>query len=108
MNKLTKEQAAWLIDKINREGGVSYGMLTPPALQAYEDIMQIINQCTEQEFPELHIDDVHITRPNDSFVYILISYPQGSRLGSHMSVEDFKDFAIGVTKIAEWLENETS
>lgn len=100
MNKLTKEQSQWLIKALRNKAVGDDDMVI------YDKIIKTINQCTEEEFPEFKVDLA------DGMIYINNIYAE-NRISIdtfgvssvHLSNQCFLEFAEGVAKIKEWLDD---
>lgn len=104
MKKLTKEQRDSILEKFHWEASLS-----ERAPAAYRELLEnILDRHTEKEFPvwtpanaPIHIgyaqsyarDFIKITILDDGFV----------NCSKYLNVEEFKQFAIGVNKIVEYL-----
>ena len=113
MQKLTKEQAQWLKERIKDLYFNNY----PVSNDAHNyslDVKDIINQCTEKEFPlsEIQFDP-------DSKIYFEYE-PCDEQPGIRMHLDvyggdesqfkfwfnEFKDFAQGVNEIVKWIDEQ--
>ncbi len=112
--KLNKQQAAFLIKNINQHAtteNIKYSNFF------YDDLIKIINQCTEKEFPESRTD-LHLYTGDVPGCIILSNYgvEEGQRQielrmktsnktdsWTTLFVEEFKQFATGVNAITAWL-----
>lgn len=128
MKKLTTEQAQWLIKEINVKlllrclppGECDINRLIGEGKFCYEptNIVEIINQCTEKEFP-----DIDITWDSPSFLSSVDNQDQSIKIHflpnygfniildahSHRTFFDnktFKEFADGINEIVKWLEEQ--
>jgi hypothetical protein len=111
MQKLTKEQADWLIERFSKthwaqdmKGGLYQG-----------DIRNIINECTEKKFPELHlsildadndpISSLNLTKCtwcNDSVTRLhLIDPRKGDEFGVDIRPLELKILYDGIGRILE-------
>lgn len=103
VKKLTPEQADWLIETLNYFGNDDLIHITKTNLQ------EIINQCTEKEFPEF----VMSITAGDKYC---LSFEQFDKDGIKIccnkapwlrfSFDEFKKFADGCNRIVQWLEQE--
>lgn len=109
MKKLTKEQAEFLIDKVDR----IFLMENKEAL-FNDKVVKIINECTEKEFPEIfksHLgcepDTIRVyhnsSTENDCDCEIEL---YTTTKFTHFTNEQFKQFAAGCSKVVEWLEGQ--
>lgn len=107
MNKLTREQADWLIEKLKC---VPYAYIhaIPEWSNMLIEAKIVINQCTEKHFPGFYandISDVHFLTIssgapiNSNWAYI-------SSGGGHMNKEQFNQFTKNCQKICEWLQSQ--
>ncbi len=108
MNKLTKEQAAWLIETL-KESRIRMNDYQRMHLQIEENVIsigameEVINQCTEKEFPILiqrTTTESFTIEPSSHVNYIAFGH---GALSCKLSLEQFKEFADGVNKIVEYL-----
>lgn len=98
MKKLSKEQADWLIERINNPD--NYFVEHPQtACDTLNKIKEIINQYTEKEFPEYKAKHINIFLDHNDEVRINI---EGQEL--EFTNKDFKAFAKGCNKIVEYLD----
>ncbi len=120
--KLSKEQAEWLIEEINsrvrRKAIPGAGALHDVFLFPI-DVENIINQCTEKEFPAFEMnlytqdqveldekpDVLKVNQYGDYTSPIHVEYRDvcGEALDFLIPTEKFKQFADGVNKIVEYL-----
>lgn len=113
MQKLSKEQADWLIESMKKQRTDTYwnALIGPNEFQFMENI---INQCTEKEFPAYRFQDKDAC---SSFIDLSLFCPGGSsskpligiRLFEgylNLYAEEFKDFTLGCQKIVEWIEEQ--
>ncbi len=111
MDKLTKEQAEWLIERLCSE--ITYQLNNVPSHQ----IKEIIHQCTEKEFPELQMQtedrliDIQITgrEIDDEFnqVCVEISNQDDGHIVIPLYSKEFKQFTEGCNKIVKWLNEQS-
>ncbi len=126
MQKLTKEQADWLIDRLFN----CRSLVIPPA--PIEDVhlnfiktRELINQCTEKQFPEFKLSENELENAfisvsknvskegeerDESEEYIFIEVNNGAlNSKSYIMIDhkQFEEFAARINKIVEYL-NETS
>ncbi len=113
--KLTREQAELLISKIAKFYSAHYGnrdmrMFMP-------DLASIINQCTEKEFPRFEMKDVRDGRIGcrqrdnlDIEIYLSNTVYGNNGYGGIvvLSNELLKEFAQGINKIVEYLNDHTA
>ena len=105
MEKLTREQADWLIEKVM--DNVRTGEFADVVYA--DEIENIINQCTEKEFPSIHMRPKHAEDTEEVKVYtgwcdgsngnciILFSLEEYT----HFNKEQFKQFTAGCQKICQ-------
>ena len=105
MQKLTKEQAEWLIERFDETRMIqdSFGRLYK------SDVEKIINECAEKKFPEFVMSITTWDR-------YCLSFEQFDKDGIKIccnkapwlrfSFDEFKQFAEGVNKIVEWLKEQ--
>lgn len=115
MNRLSKEQADWLIDLIkNKFHELAHKNREPyPQEIVYlTEATKIINQCTEKEFPMFNVD-AGCEPPNVKHLTIEKSFCDNCliRLHNnegeptyHFTKEQFLRFAEGVNKIVDWIK----
>lgn len=103
--KLTREQAEWLQGMFDKEtAGIR-------ELAPY-DIRVILHKCTEKEFPALNhpvtradgavCSHVKIEEATLSPPWAINLHVSGEFVG--MKADEFKQFALGVNKVVEWLD----
>ena len=114
MNKLTKQQAEWLIENIRStfqlkqlDAGIN--------LTRLKHIEEVINQCTEKEFPKFNgsadEDDIDIVHSKYDSTPIRIDVTSKSNPDSasgciYFLKEEFKKFTEGCLAIVKFLEDE--
>ncbi len=113
MNKLSQEQAEWLIEKIKKHDNIhrDAGGGCTSCIYAY-DVEETINQCTEKEFPEFNLEypkgkisiSENDNRINIGFVDIMGSLRACGNL--YIPKERFKQFTQGCNEIVKWLEEQ--
>lgn len=111
MNKLSKEQADWLIQQFKFKAASASHLYN-------SEIDQVINQCTEKEFPSIHmrpahatdeekieVDYVHCDNATDKTEYCirLFSFEEYT----HFSKEEFREFVLKCNTIIGYLDAET-
>ncbi len=100
--KLTKEQSEYLAEKLYELKGKDAGYLA--VNDNYElkvkDFQDIINQCTEQEFPSFIFKNVRIEKLNDK-VWLDFTGYDGS---ASFTYDEFKQFADGIVAAKTWIE----
>lgn len=113
MNKLTREQADWLIERLRNQSFDLYG-IHPSSRESnkgfsYKTMEDFIKQCTEtqKEFPQFvlgHLCDYVISvdriRDNPETITILTCYQE-----SDFTPEQFKQFTEGCNKIVQWIKD---
>lgn len=105
MKKLTKTQAQELIKEVFESRDKDLDDSDNPWYR-FEDFKRIINQCTEKEFPKIRCAfGVHCE--------LTFKMPDCNTVGIdynaddiEFSIEEFKEFANGVNKIVEYLNEE--
>ncbi len=103
MQKLTAEQAQWLIEDIiqNERELILSGGSEPGVYVHLEKVKQIINQYTEKEFPGFRLldedEEVVAEVELDTDESISIFCPES------LSFAQFKRFTEGCNKIVEYL-----
>lgn len=116
-NKLSKEQAQWLIREIRnkQEGQIIACMNASDASSVLNQVMQnietSINQCTEKEFPSMGLKFVNpnfignqkiaINNTFDHSIYLAIESSN-----CYFTYEKFKEFTSGCQAICEWIEEQ--
>ncbi len=112
MNKLTKQQAEWLIEKIrNEEDKYTMGCQKCNTRLSIPSVVHVINQCTEKEFPDIDmawnrfgIDEaLYIQQMGDEPYNILLG---SKNMSTYFNKEEFKTFTDGCNKIVDWLEEQ--
>lgn len=104
--KLTKEQSEWLIERF----GKTYWAQTQEGLLDQKTIRQIVKECTEKEFPTLkaitgHDEVVSVRLADYSLPGKVIRIETETNI-SEFDYDYFKEFAEGVNKIVEWIEEQ--
>jgi len=107
MQKLTKEQADWLIERFSK----TYWAQTQQGLLDQKTIQDIITECTEKEFPRFDIKSgwqdeivtIKQSQLSDDKTYIEI---ESTGCSSSFTRQQFKAFAYGCNKIVEWLDEQ--
>ncbi len=106
-NKLTKEQAEYLIEKIKCEAralamtDAQYKELKCHAF-GIDDIETVINQCTERPFPAFNIEGIYINM-DGSQDHILLTFDDTH---NYLHFKSFKEFTANCNKIVKWLEEQ--
>lgn len=103
MQKLTKEQADWLINKVNTLANAS-------SLNRYT-IEAEIDKCTEKPFPDVKIDlgdnwAMKIRNADDEFFMETLYCGTTRAISVGLGIIQFKQFTEGCNKIVEWIDNE--
>lgn len=117
MNKLTKEQAEWLIEKIKsqsykQEHRFGHNDSEINTVIEIHDAQNILNQCTEKEFPTFKMcwkdKDYGRCEINVALyqgeIHMLSVDDDGDRTALYFPYEQFKQFIQGGNKIVEWLD----
>lgn len=115
MKKLSKEQAAMLIEQIHNifiRLNYTPSVHRPSSLQELAGLMstvkQVIEECAEKEFPKLCIDasdhsQINIDRDNrnnaEVYVNVVGEY-------AYLNTHEFKIFTEGCNKIVAWLDEQ--
>lgn len=111
MHKLTKVQAYELIEKIQSQQ-VKAGHIGEECYAISSHYLrEIINQCTEKEFPEFDgtwssPDGQGMLRLEISVNKRYIYLKQNDKYQLSMQAKEFKEFTKGCNKIVEWLEED--
>lgn len=120
-DKLTKEQADWLIEKIKVDAQAE--CFGGGELKYSEVVERTINQCTEKEFPKFEIDLFQAASTN---MFVDIPYDATVRISSHpitrepvlmmknketictarFNLAQFKEFIECIDKILEYLNEQ--
>jgi len=105
MQKLTKAQAQWLIEKIEHDFGGWSGL---PIEQFMPDLKRCINQCTEGEFPIIHCSfgrhcDLVFKMPDERTVALDFNADE-----IEFSIDEFKEFTKGCVSICQWLDEQNA
>ncbi len=107
MKKLSQEQAEWLIDElINKTNGLGRDFSV-----AKSEIKEIINQCTEKEFPDITIDTSKggvftVKKEENNIIFTMKPPDYCMELTSYyikLPVDTFKRFTERCNKIVEYL-----
>lgn len=107
MQSLTKEQAHWLIDLLKNNMDSCGEVEGNELYSGFKVAMDIINRCTEDEFPRFEMrlgntDREHyLTIRKASEESLFLDSPLGS---IHLRYVQFRQFAEGCNRIVEWLE----
>lgn len=104
MNKLTKEQAEWLIGKM-KYNFQDYSKEC--RLPNWGEIAKVIDECIEKEFPTFEYDSTS----DEDDCYLAVYYVDGelrlfieSGLYIRVTPHIFKQFTEGCQKICEWMK----
>lgn len=106
---LTKEQAEWLIEKLNKTPveTIKYngGDLVLKYFES-DSVLKIINQCTEKPFPELKLDtacnsQVNIGKRDLDNDIMHINIPNEY---AYFTPEEFREFVAGCNEVMEWID----
>lgn len=105
MNKLSREQANYLKTMfVNR--GIDYEGEEGAYYES--SIEEIINECTEKEFPELEVTDrdrdVLYVKKHSSDAAVIVIEPSNGWV--NLSYQQFKTFAKGVAVINQWIDEQ--
>ncbi len=104
MNKLTKDQAEWLLQKITKEATrVGCGLNGRGEYFSIDETELVINQCTEKEFPEYITDSVKLRTDNKFDFPVVMTMPA---MHHHFELQEFKKFTDGCNEIMKWLEGQ--
>ena len=117
MNKLTKEQAEWLIERFKEKHTKEF---TYFVVNGFEAAIEIINQCAEKEFPGFTVD-LHDYEKNIVGCIFLSDYIGADmrhvelRMRTPNKIDswttlfpcEFKQFTEGCQKIVEWLNEQS-
>lgn len=102
--KLTKEQWTLISSVLNK--------LSENGVLNKHDILNVLSKHVEKEFPEIHMRPKHVDDEEHIKVYetdcdnagqkciVIFSYEEHT----HMSREQFREFAEKINKIVEWLD----
>lgn len=109
MNKLTKEQAEWLLENIKPRlcgfAQVKSGVIT------YEALINFIeNQCMEKPFPEFEVPHalLRVSYDEENYQRIIklqLGLEKRPEIIKWLNAEEFKQFTEGCNKIVKWLED---
>lgn len=113
MQKLTKEQAEWLIEKLScksykQETRYGHNECEVNDIVEMLDIKETINQCTEKEFPDLRIDisdhsQIHLNRDTRNNAQVSINVVNEY---AYLNAHEFKLLTEGCVKICAWLKEQ--
>lgn len=118
MKKLSKEQAQWLIKRFDDAFGINDSELIGiHAKQVRDGAKQIINQCTEKEFPEqwIHYDNGDTKfcfthdesdHPEDPPYVIMDADYCGNDEQFKFTYDEFKQFYIACNNIMCWIQEQ--
>lgn len=111
MNKLSEEQAEWLIEEIDR---LKFNHTQLAVNDNFEipikEFKALINRCTEKEFPEFLLNkgaaeySLAVRQSGSNGVYISVSDPDWKSTQMELDCEEFKEFTGSCNKIVEWLD----
>ncbi len=112
--KLSKEQAAWLIEKIMNSP--DYSTPSNDMAAGVEMCIETINECIEKEFPRFElIMDESETRINIDFLHrcaedgVALNMDimfAGQHGGIILYAKEFRQLVEGCNKIIDWLGNQ--
>ncbi len=112
-SKLTKEQADCLMDNIANLPKYAVpgdAPVIPDIAVNLVEVLKLITRHTEKGFPEYLLDrgarEYSIAIKLDGDIYISVSDPDWRNSQFGFSLEEFKQFAEGVAKINQWLEEQ--
>lgn len=124
-NFLSKEQAAWLIERFGKQRKLDLvnKYSKQPFTEGYmsfDKIEEIINQCTEKEFPGFEMilpywGNTHkynvtlrswISAYNKQEIHLITGLTEHETETACFSIEEFKQFTQGCNKIVEWLDEQ--
>ena len=106
MNKISKDQADWLIKEVTSHFQDDAGLCV-----AISDVKKLINQCTEKEFPtvELYNADkvqlLRIYRHKEDIIRISKSL-SSEVVWLDLNFDEFEQFTQGCVKICDWLQEQ--
>ncbi len=105
MEKLTKEQAEWIMQAMGKEF-YSQGMYISGPLETLDNNLDIIRQCTEKEFPAFSVDDIFVgvDERHSELIAIWFTTTPSSDAYWTLDKEQFKAFAAGCNEIVGWIE----
>lgn len=118
MQRLSKEQADWLIEKLRNQSFDLYG-IHPNSREAskgfsYDAVEKIINQCTEKEFPEINMkwrsDNGADSKEHWVYCHLLggdrFNILLEATMSTYFNKELFEEFTDGCVAITKWLEEQ--
>ncbi len=106
MQKLSKEQAEWLIEHIRSKYNVYCTKCTINCnVDTDKYLEKVINQCTEKQFPELKVGEGPLVYVTNIYKLKKTSIDTFG-ITAHLTTDEFKQFVEGCNKIVEYL-NET-
>jgi hypothetical protein len=102
MQKLTAEQSIWLLKKLSEN---------PDIAQYTNEIDEIINQCTEKEFPRhmpnyANVQIDYAPENKDSFIKLCLFDDGFMSYAKYLNVDEFKQFTQGCIAITKWLQEQ--
>jgi len=112
MKKLTKEQAEWLIKSLELHMGRVYKPDSNSEVVGWKKTLEIINQCTEKEFPKIDMNVIHPDFPGRQRISAQQAHFDKSicvcvdGLNCFLTSEQFKQFTTGCQRIVEWLQEQ--
>ena len=89
MNKLTKEQSQYVWEELRKEMSMDECV-----------IKSVLDKCTENQFPKLDLKGLTIYEE-----YKTIVIENKLTLKNAFSYHAFRQYAEGIAKIKEWLDN---
>ena len=109
MKKLDREQAAWLIEQLDMyHVHTDCSFICGACEIKYGEVKNVINQCTEKEFPKLEVADVFVEMDerNDELISISFTNTPSSDACWALTQDEFKKFTAGCQAICEWLSEQ--
>lgn len=107
MNKFTREQTNWFIEKLDMYHVHTDCSLTCEACEIkYGEVKRVIEQCTEREFPGLNINVMNDSQININEWKKDLLFLNVPGEYAYLNKAQFKQFAEGINKIVEWLEEQ--
>jgi len=103
MQKLTKEQAQWLINRFNSAFGVDDSELIGiSACKVRDGAKQIISQCTEKEFPAFSFET------QDHRIISMHQVVNRAALNNEFFLDkaELMHLVLGIEKIIDWMEEQ--
>ena len=109
---LTKEQASLLLEQFKPFLFSSNGLNVYASEDVYQEVKKIIDRCTVNGFPEIHMRPEHFDDEEELRVYQTMCDGTGGQcfvifsLGdyTHLNDHQFREFAQGINKIVAHLD----